>query len=335
MFGKNLKFYRLRSGLTQQELAERVGIGAMAISNYEKGKRQPNYQTVIDLADKLGVAIGALLSDLPDNEELVPGNFRDSGMTETEISYVEEYITRSVQAFLAVSEWLGMPRASNNLKVKKSASADFKLDLEARNVRQTLGVASQGPIGNIVSVIENLGIFVVEVDDVGSGFSGYATYGIKSGLNVLAINKNMSPVRKRFTLVHEFIHILYDADETVVDDIAGRVLLPTDDLKRELGYKRNSISYADISFIHDEYGVSAACIAYRAYQEGIISRDLYYSVKDIRIGNQRIPDEYPTRLKQLVCRAVNEKEIGISKAAELLGVSYSEAEDICYGEAAE
>lgn len=33
MFGKSLKFYRLRSGLTQQELAERVGVGAMAISN--------------------------------------------------------------------------------------------------------------------------------------------------------------------------------------------------------------------------------------------------------------------------------------------------------------
>ena len=84
MFGKNLKFYRLRSGLTQQELAERVGIGAMAISNYENEKRQPNYQVVIRLADQLGVAIGALLSNIPDNEELVPGNFRDSGMTETE-----------------------------------------------------------------------------------------------------------------------------------------------------------------------------------------------------------------------------------------------------------
>ena len=335
MFGKNLKFYRLRSGLTQQELAERVGVGAMAISNYENGKRQPKYQTVIDLADKLGVAIGSLLSDLPDNEELVPGNFRDSGMTETEISYVEEYITRSVQAYLVVNEWLGLACANNNPPIKKNVSADFNPDFEAHNIRQTLGLASQGPIGNIVSVIENFGVFVVEVEDVGCGFSGCATCGTKSGLNVLAINKNMSPVRKRFTLIHEFIHTLYDVDENAVNDIAGRVLLPTDDLKRELGYKRNNISYADISFIHDEYGVSAACIAYRAYQEGIISRDQYYNVKDFVIGSQRIPDEQPTRLKQLVCRAVNEEEIGVSKAAELLGVSYSQAEDICYGEAAE
>ena len=90
-----------------------------------------------------------------------------------------------------------------------------------------------------------------------------------------------------------------------------------------------------MSFIHDEYGVSASCIAYRAYQEGIISRDQYYDVKKIVIGSKRVPNEQPTRLKQLVCRAVNEEEIGISKAAELLGVSYPEAEDICYGEESE
>ena len=335
MFGKNLKFYRLRSGLTQQELAERVGIGAMAISNYENEKRQPNYQVVIRLADQLGVAIGALLSNIPDNEELVPGNFRESGMTETETAYVEEYIARSVWAYLAVNEWLGIPCAGSNPKVKKNVDVTIDLDEEARNVRQVLGVAPRGPIGNLVSVVENLDVFVVEVDDAKDGFSGCATRGIKSGINVLAINKNMSPVRKRFTLVHEFIHVFYDLDESVVDDIAGRVLLPSEDLKRELGYRRNNISYADMSFIHDEYGVSASCIAYRAYQEGIISRDQYYDVKKIVIGSKRVPNEQPTRLKQLVCRAVNEEEIGISKAAELLGVSYPEAEDICYGEESE
>ena len=202
MFGKNLKFYRLRSGLTQQELAERVGIGAMAISNYENEKRQPNYQVVIRLADQLGVAIGALLSNIPDNEELVPGNFRDSGMTETETAYVEEYIARSVWAYLAVNEWIGIPCAGSNPKVKKNVDVTIDLDEEARNVRQVLGVAPRGPIGNLVSVVENLDVFVVEVDDAKDGFSGCATRGIKSGINVLAINKNMSPVRKRFTLVH-------------------------------------------------------------------------------------------------------------------------------------
>ena len=332
MFGRNLRFYRLRNNLSQQALADSIGVEAMSISNYENGKRQPSYETVNKIANALGVRVGSLMANVVHNEVLVTGNLRASGLGPSEFAYVEDYISRSTQNYLAINEWLGIAAYSNkNLLSSSILSND---DINAAYVRNVLGLAPQGPIASILSIIENLGIYIVEIDNVSNSFSGYATRGAKTGLNIIAINGNMSPVRKRFTLLHEFIHILYNdsTDEKTVDDISGRVLLPADDLKRELGIKRHRISVADIRYIHDEYGASANCIALRAFQEGIISRNQYYEYRDIRIGCQSIPDERPSRLNQLVCRAVNEGVISLSKAAELLGISYSDAENLCYGD---
>ncbi|MBR4986660.1 MAG: helix-turn-helix transcriptional regulator, partial [Proteobacteria bacterium] len=39
MFGKNLQHYRLKHGLTKKALAAQCGLSAVAISNYENGKR--------------------------------------------------------------------------------------------------------------------------------------------------------------------------------------------------------------------------------------------------------------------------------------------------------
>ncbi len=40
MTGKGLKRWRLRKGLTQQEVAERLGVNRMTVSRYERGKIQ-------------------------------------------------------------------------------------------------------------------------------------------------------------------------------------------------------------------------------------------------------------------------------------------------------
>jgi tetratricopeptide (TPR) repeat protein/transcriptional regulator with XRE-family HTH domain len=55
-FGVHLRVCRTSAGLTQQELAERSGLSARAISNLERGRaRQPYRTTVQRLADALGL----------------------------------------------------------------------------------------------------------------------------------------------------------------------------------------------------------------------------------------------------------------------------------------
>ena len=54
-----LKEYREKKGLSQQELAARVGLKQTTISQYESGSRRPNLQ----IAKKLSVALEMTLDD--------------------------------------------------------------------------------------------------------------------------------------------------------------------------------------------------------------------------------------------------------------------------------
>ena len=53
MFGKNLKYYRLKNNMSMKELADLVQISPMAISHYEKEERRPDMQTIKALAKAL------------------------------------------------------------------------------------------------------------------------------------------------------------------------------------------------------------------------------------------------------------------------------------------
>ena len=56
-FGQMLTFYRKKKGWTQQQLAERVGVSDATIGTYERGEREPSFETEETLADLFNVSI--------------------------------------------------------------------------------------------------------------------------------------------------------------------------------------------------------------------------------------------------------------------------------------
>ena len=52
--GENLKRERVRALLTQQELAERAGVGYPTISRIENDHAEPHFRTIRKLAKALG-----------------------------------------------------------------------------------------------------------------------------------------------------------------------------------------------------------------------------------------------------------------------------------------
>lgn len=52
-----LKIKRIRKGIKQKDLAEKVGISQNLLSMYESGKRKPNHATLSKIADILGCDI--------------------------------------------------------------------------------------------------------------------------------------------------------------------------------------------------------------------------------------------------------------------------------------
>ena len=54
---KNIKKYRKEKELTQKELAEKIGVSTITIQNYENNRREPNVETLTDIATALGINI--------------------------------------------------------------------------------------------------------------------------------------------------------------------------------------------------------------------------------------------------------------------------------------
>lgn len=56
MFGENLRKARMQCGLTQENVARTLDVTLRAYQNYESGKREPNFDTVVKLARLYGVS---------------------------------------------------------------------------------------------------------------------------------------------------------------------------------------------------------------------------------------------------------------------------------------
>ena len=60
-FQNNLKYYRKKAGLRQQDMADQLCCSRQAYSNYECGKRCPAPDMIVHIADILGVSTDSLL----------------------------------------------------------------------------------------------------------------------------------------------------------------------------------------------------------------------------------------------------------------------------------
>ena len=58
---ENLTIIRKESHATQQEVADYLGISRQAYGNYESGKREPDYETLLKLGEYFNCSIDYLL----------------------------------------------------------------------------------------------------------------------------------------------------------------------------------------------------------------------------------------------------------------------------------
>lgn len=339
MIGKNIKYYRLSRNMSLQDLADRVGLNKMAISNYENGKREPKLEICQKIADALNVSLAKLISKYGNDLAVERGPFRKNARLsneKTQLVYGQEdrYLGRLFDVVSLLGDAsLPSPPEQPRIKVTDTEEA-------GRVLRKALGLSPNGPVGNITDILENNGYIVCPVDIIIEGFSGHS--GRVNGRPYIAVNIHMNGERQRFTLIHELAHLVFlfseDQDEErLVNEIAGAFLLPENDIKRELGPKRRDIR-GDLQFVQQEYGIASSAIVMRARQTGIISQETYTitirwmsangMLKEEKHG---IAPEKTNLLELLTLRAVDEEQISISKAAEILEKPLLETRRLCFG----
>ena len=59
----NIKKYREKMGISQAELSRRIGVSRQTFNNYELGKREADYETLLKIAEELHTSVQALLTD--------------------------------------------------------------------------------------------------------------------------------------------------------------------------------------------------------------------------------------------------------------------------------
>lgn len=97
---QKLKELRIERGIQQKDLAALLGIGANTLSQYENGKREPDNNTLVQLADYFGVSTDYLLGRTDTPKKKAPP--QSNGTFEPKLTKRDEFdISRRLDEMLS------------------------------------------------------------------------------------------------------------------------------------------------------------------------------------------------------------------------------------------
>lgn len=67
--GANIRRVRLQAGLTQKELGERIGVEGNTISDWERGRSEPQAKMILAIAEACNVPVSELFRPAQDEEQ--------------------------------------------------------------------------------------------------------------------------------------------------------------------------------------------------------------------------------------------------------------------------
>lgn len=272
--GRRIRQAREACAMTQDEVAEKLGVSRPIVVQIEQGKRPVSGLELQKLAYLFARDIREFFADEFAEDDVLHVLFRsheDVG---------DEAVKQALRDCIALGheltnleELLGISRASVTVATYSFSTPRSRWEAiqvgeqVAREERRRLGLGS-APLGDIVTILESQGIRTgtVLLPEV---VSGLMVSHPKVGLFVV-INGNHPAVRQRFSWCHEYSHVLLDKEskgliskETDRDDLrevransfAASFLLPEDGVRQfvaSLGKGASSRLHADI---FDEAGV--------------------------------------------------------------------------------
>ena len=93
--GQRIQYYRQKANLTQEKLAEKIGLTPNHLSRIETGRHNPYFETIMLAAKELDVPIDAFLEDVDDNDlntflQLIKSDI--AGMSKNQKEMIKKYI---------------------------------------------------------------------------------------------------------------------------------------------------------------------------------------------------------------------------------------------------
>ncbi|AEI45229.1 helix-turn-helix domain-containing protein [Paenibacillus mucilaginosus] len=75
--GDKIALLREKHGLTQEDLSRKLEISRASLSHYEKNRREPDYETIVRIADHFKVSMDYLMGRTEDPHSVLDPEVRD------------------------------------------------------------------------------------------------------------------------------------------------------------------------------------------------------------------------------------------------------------------
>lgn len=206
----NLIRYRKGLRLSQERLAETVGVSRQSINNYEKAKTLPDSKTLSVLAKALAITLDDLLR--PETEGLPNFRFRAHASFCKKPQFAA-LVLQKLEIYNALEKAVGVPPyAPESTPCDCVTGNEKRIQTIANRFRDRLGIGDT-PIVNLFEAAEELGLKVIRHPLPIDNFFGLSACSVEQGAFVLVNSNNITIERQLFTLAHEIGHLIFHRDE--------------------------------------------------------------------------------------------------------------------------
>ena len=341
---ENLIRYRKGLRLSQERLAEMVGMTRQSINNYEKAKTLPDSKTLSALAQALGVTLDDLLRS--PHQGLPHFRFRPHASF-SHNPQLAARVLRMLETYNALEQAVGLPPyAPESTPCYRLEGNEKRIRTLAAQFRHRLGIGD-APIFNLFEATEEMGLKVLRQPMPEKNFWGMSACSADQGAFVLVNSHKTSIEQQLFTLAQEIGHLIFHrgeyqdnlmgaavdekGQEEVANYFASHLLVSADALERALDVIN------DLQGLKAHFRVSFRVVLRRLEQMGKLNyrhflKKMRHSYKqhtgktltpESEIEPHLSPSEFPEnqRLKKLVWQALSSGQISEMRAAELLDLT--------------
>jgi Zn-dependent peptidase ImmA (M78 family) len=294
-----------------RELAAHVDTTGSAISQFEGGKTKPSGEVLRRMAFAFGVAPAFFAVEGPPRIEAGRCHFRrrrTATQKERRVVLARGELRLDLAAYLAHHvdfPTTNLPKIPNHFR--RDASAE-SIEALADVVRDEWGLG-QGPISDMVRLMEQHGVLLVEVPGHSERLDAFSTW-VESWPVVFIATDKASASRRRFDVAHELGHLLLHPKakpgdrqlEAEADAFASAFLLPRGPFAHECPRR---LVWPHLVELKVRWKVSLAALVRRAFDLGIYSDATYrrafvqLSKFGWRRGEPEEPEvEHPTLLRE-------------------------------------
>jgi Zn-dependent peptidase ImmA (M78 family)/transcriptional regulator with XRE-family HTH domain len=266
---------RVLAWLSKGELAERVGVSAAAIGQYESGVTRPRPDLIPILAKKLNVPVDYFAAGRPLGR-LDTANIHFRSLRSTRAKDRAKAAAHAEQLWelsYALEKQIRFPKV--DLPTVPEGCSPVAA---AALLRQTWGVP-RGPVAHLAATMESRGIVVSLIsltDEAITRVKAYSTNELGRPLVIITPERFKSVYEYRFACAHEIGHLLLHPSalpgdrqqEREADQFAAAFLTPSDEIKPLLP---KTIRMAALDQLSKTWGVSIESLIYRMGELRLVS----------------------------------------------------------------